>query len=91
LRLVLQLPTQLERTGVQDGAIQPGLLAVYSLTGKRRALIHQSATAGSSMPPNFTIAASTCLILSFIATQRILLHCPEVLRRLRVLPHLRKA
>jgi hypothetical protein len=25
LRLVLQLPTQLERTGVQDGAIQPGL------------------------------------------------------------------
>src|SRR5882762_5343848 len=26
LRLVLQLPTQLERTGIQDGAIQPGLL-----------------------------------------------------------------
>src|SRR5580704_12948098 len=56
---------------------------------KRRALIHQSATAGSSMPPNFTIA-SACLILSFIATQRILLNCPDAPRRVRVLPDLRE-
>jgi hypothetical protein len=39
------------------------------------------------MPPNFTIA-SPCLILSFIATQRILLNCPDAPRRVRVLPDL---
>jgi hypothetical protein len=42
------------------------------------------------MAPNFGFA-STCLILSFIAAQRILLNGPDVLRRLLVLPHLRKA
>jgi hypothetical protein len=31
---------------------------------------------------------TACLILSFIAAPRILLNCPGVLRRLRVLPDL---
>jgi len=39
------------------------------------------------MGPNFAIA-TTCLILSFIAAPRILLNCPDVLRRFRVLSDL---
>ena len=42
------------------------------------------------MTPNFTIP-STCLILSFVVAQRILLNCPDAPRRRRVLPDLRKA
>jgi hypothetical protein len=42
------------------------------------------------MGPNFAIASS-CLLLSFIAAARILLNCPDALRRFRVLPDLREA